>query len=228
MTIQEKIIDKVQKLLAKANDDATTPLEAQSFMLKAQAMMAKHGLAEKDVIKTDCYVVQASPHEYLKRMPFYYGKLSRIIAENFRCYSFISTIKGGKKIVFVGALEDVEIAKEVFNYATKYLAYKMDLVLTQLKFQRKGTKYNHAYMNDWVMGFLDGLHDQFKKQVDENAEWGLILVKDPLVNEAWSDLQKVMKKKKVRTFITAGSEEAYGGGFKEGNNFKTPVGEIEG
>ena len=41
---KEDVADKVRKLLAKAEDPATTPEEAESFTAKAQQMMTKYAI----------------------------------------------------------------------------------------------------------------------------------------------------------------------------------------
>jgi hypothetical protein len=226
MTEQEKIITKVQKLLSNANDSATTPEEAQAFMLKAQALMAKHNLSATD-IASDCdakNVVEDTPIDYM-RMPFWYGQLASIIGHNFKCYTFIRTGKGKKKIMFVGLEEDVDLAKEVFNYATEYLKHKIELVKVTLKFKKHDTIYVNGYVNEFVLGFMSGLSQQFADQV-KNNEWGLVIVKDPTVEEKWADLQKILKSKSSGKIRTAGGEEAFSKGFEEGNNFSKPSGLI--
>ena len=40
----ERLLDRVRKLLAQAEDDAVTPAEAQAFTAKAAELMAKYGI----------------------------------------------------------------------------------------------------------------------------------------------------------------------------------------
>lgn len=40
----ERLLDRVRKLLAQAEDDSVTPAEAQAFTAKAAALMAKYGI----------------------------------------------------------------------------------------------------------------------------------------------------------------------------------------
>src|SRR5258708_13303088 len=40
----ERLLDRVRKLLAQAEDDSVTPAEAQAFTAKAAELMAKYGI----------------------------------------------------------------------------------------------------------------------------------------------------------------------------------------
>ena len=40
----ERLLDRVRKLLAQAEDESVTPAEAQAFTAKAAALMAKYGI----------------------------------------------------------------------------------------------------------------------------------------------------------------------------------------
>jgi len=40
----ERLLDRVRKLLAQAEDDSVTPAEAQAFTGKAAELMAKYGI----------------------------------------------------------------------------------------------------------------------------------------------------------------------------------------
>lgn len=47
--MDNKILDKIRKLLAKAKDPASTEAEMEIFMKKAQALMTKHNLENTDI-----------------------------------------------------------------------------------------------------------------------------------------------------------------------------------
>ena len=46
---EEKILDKIRKCLAIANDSRGNAAECENAMRQAQALMAKHGLTELDL-----------------------------------------------------------------------------------------------------------------------------------------------------------------------------------
>ncbi|MCL5058306.1 MAG: DUF2786 domain-containing protein [Actinobacteria bacterium] len=66
---KENVIDKVRKLLAIANK-SNYPEEAMSTMLKAQEIMAKHGIESMElslVLVKDAVVVKAVEEKKLKK-----------------------------------------------------------------------------------------------------------------------------------------------------------------
>jgi hypothetical protein len=73
-------------------------------------------------------------------------------------------------------------------------------------------------MNDYCVGFMDGLKEKFTSQV-ENMGFGLILVKDSELVQMYNNLNlKTIK----HSFKRSGNEEAYGTGFNHGKAFDKP------
>lgn len=119
---KEKILDKIRKVLALTK--STYQEEAHAALLKAQELMAQHGLTMAEVqlqqeIGQEQQVVDTCISE--KRKNAWYEKsLSVIIGNNFRCHSYTSL---GRGIYFIGLKEDVEIAREVYLYALNTMLY---------------------------------------------------------------------------------------------------------
>jgi hypothetical protein len=114
---ENKVINKIKKAL-KIAEGSKNPEEAQTAMLTAQKLLAKHGLSMSDVKMDE--VKKEVTHEGigLGKNLWYEKGLAAIIGENFRCYSYIShDRRNATRIVFMGLKEDVEIAKEVFGFA---------------------------------------------------------------------------------------------------------------
>ncbi|MBP2645601.1 MAG: hypothetical protein H6Q75_1041 [Firmicutes bacterium] len=168
---QEKIVDKIRKLLAKAGSSFSN--EAEASILKAQELLAKHKLtmADLDGKQENGKVKEAAVAEFQRR-PWYAGVLSAIIADNFRCYSVYFKKNGISKLCFIGRQEDTAVAREVYLFAFRVITYKAKEIRAGQD-RAKGV----ALANDYIKGFLDGLHKKFEEQVEKN-QWGLILVKD--------------------------------------------------
>ena len=49
----ERLLDRVRKLLAQAEDDSVTPAEAQAFTAKAASLMAKYGI-DRALLAAEC------------------------------------------------------------------------------------------------------------------------------------------------------------------------------
>ena len=69
----------------------------------------------------------------------------------------------------------------------------------------------------FIIVWLKGLEDKFKKQVESVKEYGLILVKDALVV---AEVEKMKLRTGQRSKITANrDEDARKAGYRSGNNF---------
>lgn len=129
--IDESILTKIKNALIKAEPNSgTTEAEAQSALLMAQKLMAKHNIDMSQVIdtveKTKTEIEHGKVTEKEKKV-WWKGTLATIIAENFRCYSYYDKYgKGLKSVVelrFLGVKEDVQVATEVFKAAAVMIDY---------------------------------------------------------------------------------------------------------
>jgi hypothetical protein len=179
--IDESILRKVRKALALAGNNPSEQ-EAQTAMLMAQRIMAQYGLSIGDVeVHQDQHkrnVVHKAATEYRKNR-WWKKRLSAIIAENFRCYSYNNHRGGASQIRFIGLESDVALAIEVFNYACEAIQYHSTKYRQEMK-NRGHYRDVNRMVNDYLNGYLSGLHQKFKEQVQQN-NWGLVLVKDALV-----------------------------------------------
>lgn len=207
----EKIIDKIRKVLAMTK--STYKEEAEAALLKAQELMAQHGLTMSEVELPDkesqMQVVDTCIYE--KRKTAWYEKqLGLVIANNFRCHVYNGI---GRGIYFIGLADDVEVAREVFIYALNTMLY---LAGEYVKREKERHWYNRGLKNDYLTGFIAGLNAKFKEQVESNG-YALVLVKDALVVQAVED--KKLRKGRGSQHITGGSHGAWTAGYKDGKSF---------
>jgi len=216
--MDDKVIDKVRKALALANDNPNDS-EAHTAMLLAQRLLAKNGLTLKDVEgeqESLKKVVQENIIPNSGRIPWWKKQLAMVISDNFKCKCF--TVNYGNynsAIAYFGLEDDVMIAKEVYQYAENILDKLATRYVQKLYRDGKETK---GMRNEYMYGFMNGLKEKFKEQVEKN-DWGLIIVTDALVEQRYSE-------KKFRKASSSGiqpgfsgSNEARSEGYKEGQNF---------
>jgi len=212
---QETILSKVKKLLALAENN-TSADESQNSFLKAQMLLLKHGLTMNDVADSDNTntknVLNTSIDES-SRMAWWKKSLANIISNNFRCKSFTSFRSVNTRICIIGLEEDVNIATEIYNCAVRTVEHQSKLYV---KLNKKNGK-SAGLKNDFIIGWLKGLEDKFKKQVESVKEYGLILVKDVLVV---AEVDKMKLRTGQRSKITANRDaDARSAGYKSGNSF---------
>ena len=212
---QESILTKVKKLLALAENNSSAD-ESQNSFLKAQMLLLKHGLTMNDVAESDTSntknVLNTSIDES-SRMAWWKKSLANIISNNFRCKSFTSFRSVNTRICIIGLEEDVNIATEIYNCAVRTIEHQSKLYV---KLNKKNGK-SAGLKNDFIIGWLKGLEDKFRVQVESVKEYGLILVKDALVV---AEVDKMKLRKGQRSKITANrDEDARNAGYKSGNSF---------
>lgn len=289
---KDKMINRIKHMLNTTTEKGATPEEAENALLMAQRLMAQYGLEMSDVQD----VAEQAKKEIIKgygmdkseRRVWWKGRLANVIADNFRCYTYFTNYgDGSMNVRFLGVKEDVEIAVELFKYASKVVEhisrkyvkdrkkeleknagidfkkdfdnvkeieafaiennyldqyeiddllykydnpeiYKMRLIMA-IKDQMGLTVDATGMKNDYINGFLTGLREKFKEQVQKEG-WGLIIVKDTDVVEAYNELQKSFTKGSSSTAKGSGDAHARMSGYKAGKSFNpsAPKGGIKG
>ena len=156
----EKIMEKIKKLLALANNNPSED-EAMAAALKAQEMMAKYNIVLDDLDD------KPENHEIVKKIWVQDGKhnvkkwkwnLAQIVAKNFRCkvYAISKT-----DICFYGYKEDAEIALQVFSFLYNVGNKFAIRHYNKCKKENLPTK---GVMNTYLAGFRQGIADVLEKQ----------------------------------------------------------------
>lgn len=208
--MNEKIIDKIQKLLSLAGNNPSEE-EAQAAMLKAQKLMAQYHI--------DAQAIGEKPEDKKVESVIIDGnqctawaiRLANVVTSNFRC-SLLRV--PGRGLMFVGLTEDVAIAKGIYVFATQVLEKNMKKLRRQYRKQGLSTD---GISQDYSAGFIAGLNDKYKKQVEENG-WALVLVKDALVV---AETEKLINPK-AKTYHAQGKARRgdlgiYAKGYQDGN-----------
>lgn len=183
--MENKLIERIQKLLALT--ESSNENESKLAMLKVQELLVKNKLSLKDV---ESYKkVNISIKEHISDISFRQGKwkaqLGQLIAENFGCYQYFRGVRS-KYIVFFGKEEDVIVCNIVLEYAIDCIQSAVKKLRYQYSRRGLSTK---GLENDYALGFIVGLKQSFDKQKEQNKGWGLVLVKDVQVVEAYENIE---------------------------------------
>ncbi|KLU63546.1 hypothetical protein CEB3_c00660 [Peptococcaceae bacterium CEB3] len=208
-----KIAEKIKKLLALS--ESGNPHEAELALLKAQELLAKHKLSLKEV--KEFTIVNSDIKENVTHVTFTKAKwkanLARLIADNFGCYLYCMTYRT-HAITFFGREEDITVCNIVLEYA-------IDCITTAAKrLQYRYRTYGYSTKgleNDYALGFIKGLGQKFEEQKEANQAWGLVLVKDQEVTDAFNA-------KKFTGCVNTGTQyqgraDAYERGVIDGQRF---------
>lgn len=221
----ERILEKVRKMLALAGNNPSQE-EADSALLMAQRMLAKYNMTISDIEDINDAdlkeVINEGVTDYAKT-PWWHKRLSYIIASNFKCKSYNNKSGGYSRIRFVGFKEDVEVAKEVFNYALE-VANKKALQFTR-KVRDRGES-TAGVRNDYLIGFTDGLEAKFKEQVQSDKCLALaIVIPTEVTNYVESNL--TLRKGRTSMVVQQGNAEAKMEGYNAGKSFNMIKGHIQ-
>lgn len=181
----EDIILKIQKLLALSK--SSNENEAHAAMMMAQRLLIKHKLSLKDIeqYRNELIKVDENRTGVKFRGSNWKSNLSRIIADNFGCYLFYRTGKT-HEICFFGKEEDILICNIMLEYAIKCINSNGDKLVKKLKQDRR-RKHFEGIKNDYALGFIRGLGERFKQQIESNKEWALVLLKDQVVIDKYNE-----------------------------------------
>ena len=211
---EKNIISKIEKLLALAGNNPSEA-EAQAAMLKAQKLMAENNLTMETLNSNKEPQKKEVVQEWFKggQSCQWMRILGKVIANNFRCDMLVGP---GYGLVFIGLKEDARICIQVFNFAAHTLEKNMRKLRRQYRKQGLSTG---GISGDYSMGFIKGLSDKFKEQVDQN-NWGLILVKDNMVTE-YCESVKTGKAKSGKALNSSGDMGLYLKGYTDGKSLVT-------
>lgn len=224
---QSKIVRKIQLLLKKTTNNPSME-EAQTALLMAQRLMAEHGISQSEIDSHEDVVlttkkVMRSDFKFEATTPWYKKELASVIGANFRCYNWVARrTYGGSRIVFLGLEHDVELAKITYEFACDAIKHGASQYLKELK-KTKNVSSPSAIKNDYMIGWIRGLKDQFKEQVNKN-NWGLVLVKDALVVKEYESIS--FNKARSSSISTSGSSDARNSGYRDGKSFSSPSGRL--
>lgn len=211
-----RIKEKIQKLLDLSGNNPNAN-EAESALLKAQELMARHKIEMNDLgVKSTVEIVSMISTEP-SRSTWKRG-LADIISDNFKCMSYLQNYGRGRlHYVFFGDRSDVEVAYDLYEYAVKWLNNSACNYATNQRVKYgivKGVK------QDYILGFLKGLKDKFKEQLSNHVEMALVMVVTQEVKDSYTKMSETFKSMKLSNSInTHGSHEAREAGYLAGKTF---------
>lgn len=244
--MNDRIKQKLQKLIALATDGAASQGEIDNALAIANQLMLEHNLTRDDIIRTDgkrdysnvkndigqCYYMSSNKRAWEDALSMFVTEFIGTIG----CYLKKTTMrkngiaqldKGGRPSIrmtihFYGPQDDIEQAKYIFDELHESIQ-TMAIVL-----------YGGAVKGDggtYCQGFVSGLRDanirEVKKLEDSNDQTrALILVANTEKKELFKQANDWLKKEKRVTITrgtstrgSSGSREAYQDGKQDGASY---------
>ncbi|MCI9130324.1 MAG: DUF2786 domain-containing protein [Eggerthellaceae bacterium] len=160
MSDRDSIITKIKKLLEHSTENGATEAEAVAFALKAQKLMAEHDVKDWELGDKVEEVIEYESKVNARRV--WRGPLAKVIAENFRCASFMcwrvpdDKINRKAYVTFVGYAADAKAAATVFEH--------LYVVMDELGKKASRMHGDSSAYDGFCKGFVDGVESELEKQ----------------------------------------------------------------
>lgn len=205
---REKIIARIKKLLAVADDRGATEHEAASAALAAQRLIAQYDVEQWEIHAKDAEPIETVYAVDAKRR--WRWHLAAVVAPAFRCKTYQTRRwnKTRRRYVhlmgFYGYKTDATAAAMTFNSL-----YKIGNRLAS----RYSRGADYGTYNAYVTGFVDGIASELEKQTE-----ALMIIVPPKVNEQYEVEHGGMKSVDTSLKLGCGydAQLAYTEGVNEG------------
>ena len=204
-TKTNKMIETIKKLLRTSTDTAATENEARLAALKAQELMAKHGIELTDVDTGE-------EHDSISYDVFDSGTgnawkytLANIVAQNF-CCKFFTIDK--RRICFYGYDKNTKVAQEVFRFLFNVGNKLADRYYMKCRYHNMETK---GVKNSFLLGYVLGIQKVLDKQCR-----ALLLITPKEVEESYKEFTSTKDMKKSESTIKSSERKSYEEGFRRG------------
>lgn len=205
MTDMNKMLEKVQKLLALAGNNPSEE-EAKAAAMKAQKLIAQYNLDLSSLSSEEKIEYKLLKAEHPNNNG-YRGQLASIIAPNFRC----KAIYIGTQVHFFGREGDVDTCVDVFNYLYKTMRTNG---CRQERIARKEGRSAHGVANCYWSGFMKGLNDELGAQSKALA----IIVPEDVKDKFTKKFPRVGVNNRMGVRHTRYDKDAFDTGYTDGRN----------
>jgi len=207
----DKILDRIRKLLAMAGD-TSSPNEAAIAAKRARALMDKHQVSDVDLTTLDASDMGSKVTNLKQKTNnLFTSVLSVAVATYNDCQvRYVRSDRGFLELKFEGMLVDAVCAYELFKYL-RGQAYQ------QAERYHTGRKDRHAYRVGFASGVAAQVREMMKEREAIKMETGsqtgtaLVVCKQQLVKQHFAPVNYVNSQSSY-----SGSRDAYGEGHRAG------------
>jgi hypothetical protein len=229
--VQNDLLDRVRKLLAKAEDEACSPAEAEALTAKAAELMARYGidrallgaLRPETDRPADRVFTLANPWGDVKR------HLLAGIATALRCQCVLTRTETETRLHAFGYTSDLELAEILF---TSLLVQMARALAVQPVPSYGGRGEARAWRRSWMLGYSTAVVARVRAaeeaavasapaETNSGASTALVLADRSLVVRR----QLAQAYPRLRKTRVTYSGNGYGDGYREGQ--KADIGEAK-
>ena len=203
---REKVIRKVQKLLAMTKENSCTENEALVASMQAQRLLAKHKMTLADVNgSNDGEKIEQVVADVGSGKSWRYW-LAGCVAQSYCCKSFY--VNGSSQVVFYGFKDDALVARRVYTYL---FTVGNRLANAYVKAEKANWNPSSNLYSSFVKGFVYGVNAELTKQCT-----ALALVVPDKVEKSYEELSRGMKESNKKLMDKGVDKSAFEQGYTEG------------
>lgn len=198
----KEIIDKINKLLAVAENSAATKEESAAFLSKAYKLMLEHKIESHQLHQEENTIIVDSKPLNLEdilagksTVNLWKSALATMLSRNFGCF----IVKSKKYLILTGKKQDIENVRYFYNLC----------ILEIIKLCFKCCKGNgKRYTNSFRFGCIKSIHDSIefektqlaKEFTESNNQTGLMVLSNMLaeVTNARNEFLDFMNKNEAK------------------------------
>lgn len=212
---QDKIKERIAKLLRLARDAGATSAEAENALAKARAMMLEHGLAEEDTVEAQLKIITGDLYDQD-------SKWKIIAASAVAKLMGVVHLTRGERCYFVGRQDLVDAAGLTYTYVLEQIEAKYKLALKALgqhgKLDSKSRgELRKTFKQAAAQAVLNKVWDITRQQV--SSERALVII-DQAKAAAEEFVQEQIKPKKGRQLRAISTGLGTGAGYAAGRSIK--------
>lgn len=212
---QDKIKERIAKLLRLARDAGATSSEAENALSKARAMMLEHGLAEADTVEAELKIITSDLYDQD-------SKWKIIVACAVAKLMGVVNLTRGEQCYFVGRQDLIDAAGLTYGYVCEQIEAKYKLALAELG--------KHGTLDKRTRGELRKTFKQAAAQAILNKVWQItaqqvsseraLVIIDQAAAAAREFVDEQIKPKKGRALRAISQGLGTGAGFAAGRSIK--------
>lgn len=199
MTSQEKLIERIKKLLAFSND-VSSPKEAAIALRRARNLMDKHQLSHEDLLTAEySEFKEGGTAVNVKNKKIWHSLIAGACLVLNDCNGF-NIVKNGKRIYcFQGYSADVKTCEFMFSYLIQ--AGEQFFKIDKKRYAIDGVRGKNSYLLGYASEICTRVDDIIKQRekIKTSTGTGLIVAKKAMVEKKFG----VMKFREVDTYQLA-------------------------
>lgn len=215
---RKDVVKKVAKLIALAGNNPSEA-EARRALLKAQELCSKHGIDHAEISKKETEDLVKLMVGTKRVIRTWERNIMAVLKHNFPVDVVLSSWGNRKQEwVVLGSSGDVQSFKIIYSFVvSSFTMLQKEAVWEYYKNNRceRDSTTTSRVKNDYLYGFVKGLDEAFKAQVEER---GLIVVTPSAVKQFTYEQFPNMRSISARGLATHGDRETRNKGIRDGKS----------